>query len=461
MKKLVSILLTLMIFLSFSSLGTSAAEVSFDDFKYTLLMQSNDGYSYTADSNLNAARYQMRGMAISHDGKYSFGGYLNPKNTSAVEMFDNTTGEVVGGYQKIQEDGTSTSYPKGLATDDRGYLYVALAYNPNKIRADFAVIDYNQKDPATGMLKEVAYVKMCDTGESKTGVNGITVEKVNGIYYAYIVVNYDIDRIYRYDITIPSDPLLDTTFGTGGYIDLQKDPYNLSEGNYLDVDEDGKIYLGVTDTSSSNHLMVISEDGNTVLNKIAQTKAYGVAVNDKYVFVSSQNSGNICVYDKYTLALVKELSITTDNIVLPLDEKYQMVFNFAPNSICNLSIQNDILFIGDQGSGSAGFDHIYAVGLTDEAATTLAGWAAAIGAKLMPEETTAAPDTTNAPETTAAPETTESTETEEVPVGTPAPETTKTPETTKAPEKTGCGAAIGISVAVIALFGTAIVFKRK
>ena len=460
MKRIIALVLTLTLFLSFASLGTSAAEVSLDELKFMMLHQTNDAYSYTGDMNLTAARYQMRGMAISHDAKYSFGGYLNPAGSSAIEMFDNATGKVVGGYQKVQTDG-GISYPKGLATDDRGYLYAALAPYPNYGTADLAVIKYDETDATTGFLKEIAYVNICKTGEKiKTGVNGITVEKVNGVYYAYVVVNYDVDYLYRFDITIPTDPVIDTTFGDNGFINLQAEPYNLSEGNYLDVDEDGTIYLGVTDPSKNNHLMVLSENGKTVINTVAQTKAYGVAVYNNYVFVSSQNSGNICVYDKSTLALIKEISVSTENIVLPIDASYQLVFNFGLNSLCNLSVKDDILFLGDQGSGQAGFDQILAVGLTTEAAAKVASWASAIEANLKPEETTAA-DTTKPEETTKAPEETTATP-EETPAEseTKAPEATKAPETT-APEKGGCGAAVGLGVAIIALFGTAIVFKKR
>ena len=71
------------------------------------------------------------------------------------------------------------------------------------------------------------------------------------------------------------------------------------------------------------------------------------------------------------------------------------------------------------------------------------------------------------PETTVAPETEAPVETTEAPVVTEAPETqapvTEAPDVTEAPavEKQGCGSMIAGAVAVVALLGTAIVFKKK
>ncbi|MBO5968810.1 MAG: hypothetical protein J6S14_09970 [Clostridia bacterium] len=71
-------------------------------------------------------------------------------------------------------------------------------------------------------------------------------------------------------------------------------------------------------------------------------------------------------------------------------------------------------------------------------------------------ETTAAPETTKAPETTVAPETTAA------PEPTDAPVVTEAPETTPAPEKSGCGASAAFgTLAIVALLGTAIVFKKR
>ena len=85
------------------------------------------------------------------------------------------------------------------------------------------------------------------------------------------------------------------------------------------------------------------------------------------------------------------------------------------------------------------------------------------------ETTEPAPDTTVAPEaseTTEAPKVDETTEapvetTDAPEVTTAEPEQTPAPEQTDAPEEKGCGGMVAGAVAVIALLGTAIVFKKK
>ena len=80
------------------------------------------------------------------------------------------------------------------------------------------------------------------------------------------------------------------------------------------------------------------------------------------------------------------------------------------------------------------------------------------------EETTEAPapETTKAPETEAPAETTEAVvETTEAPAETNAPEATKAPETEAPKAEGGCGSAIASGVAIVALLGSAIVFKKR
>ncbi len=463
MKKLITLVITLTMIASLFVLPSAAlTEADINGFKYTVLQQSINGYSYTADDVLFAGKYCMRGMTISQDGKYMFGGFLNPNGSSAIEMFETATGKIVSGIQYIQSTNSKSSYPKGLATDDRGYLYAALAYNPNNTQADLAVYSY-----ADG-LKLVSHTTIKTTSpETKTGVNGITVEKVNGTYYAYVVVNYDVDYLIRVNVNDPANPVLDTAFGEGGIVDLQKDPYALKEANYLDVDTDGTIYLGCQ-TQSDKVLMILSADGTTILNQISHPTAYGVALWSDYIFVSSQKTGNIGVYNKYSLELVGTLAISTDNIVLPITRD-DILINVGANSICNVAVINDILFLGDQANDANGCDQIFAVGLTDAAAKTVASWNEAIGARLAAAypEKTEAPETTKAPETeapttepvTEAPETEPATEAPETQA--PAPAETDAPETDAPKAEGGCGGMIAGAVVLVTLLGTAVVFKKK
>lgn len=463
MKKIITLLLTLTIIASLFVLPSSAlTEADVAGFKYTLVMQASNGMSFTGDDVLFFGKYCMRGMAISPDGKYAFGGYLNPNGSSAIEMSDLNTGKVVAGLQFIQSENGKSSYPKGLATDDRGYLYAALAWNPNNTRADIATYTY-----ANSELKQVGYANIVMTSESvKTGVNGITIEKINGSYFAYVIVNYDVDYLARFNVDDPTNPVLDAGFGNGGLIDLQKSPYNLTEANYLDVDTDGTIYLGCKD-SSAQKLIVLSADGSIILNSVEQTKAYGVAIWNDYLFVTSQDSGKVCVYNKSALSLIGTIEVTTENIALPIDRD-DILFNGGVSSLCNATVINDVLFLGDQGNGASGFDQIFAVGLTADGAKIVENYSKGIHdrlASIYPEKTEA-PETTLAPEpeTTVAPEATETpvetTEEAIEDVQTNAPAVTDAPATEAPAKEKGCGGMVA-GIAIIAIIGTAVVIRKK
>ena len=76
-----------------------------------------------------------------------------------------------------------------------------------------------------------------------------------------------------------------------------------------------------------------------------------------------------------------------------------------------------------------------------------------------PEETTQPPETTVEPDVTTAPETTEE------PAETTAPETpadtTKSEDTTDSKKEDGCGSVVSVGIAFIAIFGSAIILKKR
>ncbi len=459
MKKLITLLLTLTIIVSVFVLPSSAlTDADAAGFKYTVIMQASNGYNYTADDIHFYGKYCMRGMAISQDGKYAFGGFLNPNGSSAIEMTEIATGKVVAGFQYIQPENSKSSYPKGLATDDRGYLYAALAWNPNNTRADIATFTY-----ADNTIKQIGYANIVTTSESvKTGVNGITVEKINGSYYAYVVVNYDVDYLARFNVDDPANPVLDASFGNGGLIDLQKEPYNLKEANYLDIDTDGTIYLACNGQSDKK-VLVLSSDGSLILNELVHDTAYGVALWNDYLFVTTQKTGKVGIYDKTLLSPIANIEITTENIVLPINLD-DILINAGVSSLCNVAVINDILFLGDQADNQNGLDQIFAVGLTTEASAVVDTYAKSIYERLSaayPEKTDApvvTDEPTDAPVVTDEP--TDAPEATDTP--TDAPEQTPAPGTdAPTPEKNGCGGMIAGGVVIVALLGTAVVFKKR
>ncbi len=478
MKKLITLLLTLAMIVSILVLPSQAiTEAEVAGLKYTLIMQNTNGYCLSGDEDLFFGKYCMRGMAVSQDGKYLFGGFLNPNGKGSIEMFDAYTGKVISGIQFIQPENTKSSYPKGLATDDRGYVYAGLAYNPNNTRADLGIYEYS-----TGALKLVSHTQVLATdADTKTGVNGVTVEKVNGTYYAYMVINYKVDYLIRVNVTDPANPVLDTSFGKDGMINLLDSIYGSGNKDdfdacYLDVDTDGTIYLALGDKESGSKVkkvIAISSDGSLILRTLdcGSDVAYGIAIWNEYLIVCMQNTGKLAIYEKSTFLPIASTEVGESNIVLPFDRDDQLL-NAGVSSFCNVTVVNDVLFIGDQGS-EAQFDQIFAVGLTADGVKTVEAYSKGIYDRLngiFPEETDAPAVTTEAPvvtdEITDAPATTD--EITDAPTDAPivtdaptdAPVVTDAPAT-EAPKEGGCGGMITGGAVLLALIATAVVLKKK
>ncbi|MCQ2426799.1 MAG: hypothetical protein MJ137_00160 [Clostridia bacterium] len=465
-----AVILTVSVFGVFSG---AVSESDFSDPKFTLLMQCASGVNYTDDDILLEGKYCMRGFTVSPDGKHLFGGILNPNGAGAVVRFDTETGHAGAYWYYEQTEGEKVgtrSYPKGLDCDDRGYLYVGLAYNPNAVRAYLAVVKTDEiKDDL--MKTESVVPVLVDENNSKVGVNGVAVKAIGGKYYCYVVINYNEDYLYRFDVTTPEAPALDTSFGIGGRIDLQKistaSSGDVTEGNYLDIDDDGTIYIAYTAQNGAG-LLKLSEDGNSVLGEVSQATGYAVAVVEDYVLCASQKAGSeIVVYDKQTLDKKASMTITENNIVLPYDEKYNLAFVDPINSIVGMRYHGGVLYLGDQGSGTSDQEQIFAIGLTDEGKATVKAAAAVLEgvAKALKDNVTTAAATTEA--VTTAPAVTETTSPATDDTSAPAESTasgTAAPEVTTASssaEKKGCGSFAALSVIPAAVLGCAFIRRRE
>ena len=461
--------------LPFSS--AAIADGDWASLDFTVLMQQVNSINMADNEVLEYGKYCMRGFAVSPDGKYLFGGFLNPSNESAIVRFDTETGHAGGYWYYEQTEGEkigTKSYPKGLDCDDRGYLYAGLAYNPNKIDVNFAVIKYdeNGKDD---LLKTVSVTNIFhDPANTKIGVNGVRVKIVGSNYYFYAILNYDEDYLYRFNVTTPEAPVLDNSFGNGGRIVLSDDAYKVETGkikdaNYIDVDDDGTIYMAYTSESGAG-LMKLSEDGKSVIGNVEQRKGYGVCIVDDTVLCSSQNSPcEINVYDKNTLRQVATFNITTDNTVIPLDESLELMFKDPVNSLVTMRYTGGVLYIADQGANGSDLDQVFATGLTDEGKAEVkraADVLTALGASLQTteEKTTAkaeVPDKTE-PVTTAGGE--QPTEPEDA--GTTAEPsadvTTDAPGTEPAKQEGGCSSAAAlIPAAAMLALGFAVSKRRR
>lgn len=321
LKSVVYITLVIMLVLSVNagSYDDVLKGASFSEFKV-----------YTGDE---IGAYQMRGFTASADGKFLFGGCL--QGDKRVYKFDAATGAILGEYIDTKEAG----YSKGLATDDRGYLYVGISNNANDGAVLFSIVDYNT-------MKEV-YIEQISI-EGKVGVNGAAVHKSGDKYILYFVTNYGPNFIYSYDVTDVKKPALNTAFGDGGKISIQAVCGADSEGNYIGVDASDNIYLSAkTGTGSKGDtLFKLSADGKNVLAKIALSEAYGVSIKDEYVLVSTYAGADSSVF------------------VLNTSDLSQVAELCKPGDATNYSMAifgGDKIYVSDHGFGGSG-DRIFVSG---------------------------------------------------------------------------------------------------
>lgn|GEM_PF-997658 len=268
--------------------------------------------------------YELRGFCSSTDGKYLFGGLL--QNLRRVIKIDAATGEVLGEYSDDEP-----GYPKGLAADDRGYLYVGIANAANDGAVGFAIVDIESMEEVKFVSTEIA---------GKVGVNGVAVAKLGGKYYLYVITNYDTDRLYRWDVTDPKNPVMDASFGkSSGYTDLQELTGSADcDANYLAVDGDGVIYMTakVSSGSKGDTLLKLSADGKSIISTASLVEPYGIYFYDGYVLVSTYNGADSVVYviNASDLSTVCEIADTEDSA------RYSGV-----------TIAGDKIYISDQGYG--------------------------------------------------------------------------------------------------------------
>jgi len=241
------------------------------------------------------AGVSQRGYGASQDGKYLFGGFL--AGTRSVVKFDAKSGDPLAAFN------TNEEYPKGITTDDRGNLFVGLLNVDNKDYISIAVLNMET-------MTEVTRIKV-DVGSGKVGVNGICVSNVDGKYTLYAMVNYDYNRLYAIDVTdinnmkIENFHELDAITGVAG-----------GEGQYMDADNDGYIYLSAflnKGADKGDSILKIDPVAGKVVASVDCKECYGISNYGEYIAVSTYNGAESCVYifDTATMEEVSEI-VTAD-----------------------------------------------------------------------------------------------------------------------------------------------------
>ncbi len=325
-----------------------------------------------------AATVNMRGFDMSADGRYMYCGNLNGgTGVRGVVVYDTATGLVTDLYEKYDGeaglDGSPFSYAKGIAADDRGYVYVGFAFSLNYNVVNLGIAQ-QQED---GTLKELYYDAVYefgapgDQGGIKVGVNGVDVAKIGDKYYCYVMTNYEHDALYCYDVTDPENPVLDEDFGVDGVIDfsyddcpVKGDGFTLNEGQYMDVDDDGVIWLVVNAKEGKDGIMRISPDGSECLGVVEQAGAYSVEHEGGFLLVGAKTAKTVTVLDDSSFETVATLTIPDG----------------YGDRVTRIRVIDDILYICNACDDTNFVNTVWAAGLTGEAALALTAKAAALGA---------------------------------------------------------------------------------
>ena len=481
MKRILTLALCLSMLLSLGAITASATvssnvnDTSWKELEFkTLLYQANgdlyselneDYWEYWWEGDVpetnawaQACTVNMRGFAMSSDGRYMYMGTLNGGNgVRGVVVYDTRTCKVTDLYYKYDGEvglsGNPFSYAKGMAADDRGYVYVGFAFSKNYNIVNLGIA----KQQDDGTLEEVYYDAVYefgapgDEGGIKVGVNGVDVAKVGDKYYCYFMTNYTYDALYCYDVTDPENPVLNTDFGKGGMI-IFSDPSNtvggefkLGDGHYMDVDEDGTIWL-LADADDA-YVMKIAPDGSACVDLIPANYFYCVEHVGGYLILGDYKGEYIEVRDDASYEVIAKIDIPAD----------------YGDRVTRIQVINDVVFVCEAGNDNNPVNAVHAAALSADGQAFLDSLAANIDRAVngeeetTPEETTAETETDSSDETTAE-ETTQ--ETAEETTDAPTTESsTEAPSETR-PEKSGCGATVGLS-ALAVLLAAAFVVRKK
>ncbi len=498
MKRFLICLVTLALLLCASVSVVSAAPEYEEDVSIweniqlnTLYLQSGDGiYSdlaedyfelwWAEDEGVDEMYFypctiNMRGFAMAANGDYAYMGNLNGGDgLRGVVVFNTVTGVCTDLFyhQNVDENGMTTgfSYAKGIDADNRGYVYVGFTYFPDNGVVHLSIAE-QQND---GTLTEVADIPVYEDPNGAPGVgahlgiNGVDVVTIDEKTYCYVVVNYDYDALYCFDVTDPANPVLNTEFGTGGFINFtgaNVEGNTVSELQYLDVDEDGSIWV-VAETNNGTGVIGISADGSETTSYYGNIgegeKIYSITSVGDFLLLGAKASSNIFVADKSTGEQVAKFTCYGADGYSYGDRVTRMV------------IRNDVLYVCNASNETSDQNGIYVAALSDDGLTYIQNVMKSLNGEFDTEAPTddtkepAADDTVGVdtnPETPAESEdVTEADTTADTNAGdeTNADTSAETPASTaKSDDEGGCASALISCGSVMALLAAAFVVSKK
>jgi hypothetical protein len=268
------------------------------------------------------------------------------------------------------------------------------------------------------------------------------------------MVNYDYDALYCLDVTDPANPKLNKDFGTNGCI-IFSEPSNtvagngftLKEGQYMDVDDDGTVWLVVNANEGTDGIMKIAPDGSACVEVIELKGIYSVEHEGAFLLCGMKDGSAVAVLDDSSYETVATIPLTAD----------------YGDRVTRMLVINDVLFVADAGNDSTNFNAVHAAPLSaagqeffDKLVANLAGES--------DETPTEAPDTEEEPETppdTEPPVVTEYGDGTEAPTDAPATDAPATDAPATEAPKEGCGSTVAFAAVALLTAAAAFVARKK
>ncbi len=408
---------------------------------------------------MGAATNNMRGFSMSADGRYAYMGTLNGgTGMRGVVVLDTKVGKITDMYYSYNEEnalpGSPFSYAKGIAADDRGNVYVGFAYSVNYNYVSLGIAKQEDNGKLTELCEIPVYQNDLEPGDqagTKVGVNGVEVAKVGDKYLCFVMINYDHDALYCYDVTDPANPTLYTGWSIGGIIDfadadctIDMGGKTLKEGQYMAVDADGTVWLCVDFNEGGNGIIKIDPTGITCLKTIELANAYCVSHVGNHLLVGMKDGSAVLVLDDDTAEQVASIEVPD------------------ADRVTRMQVRNDTLYVCGAGNDSVAYNYIYAAPLNADAQAALDAQVAELDKYRQEDDTgdeTESTEDSTAAETEAETEAKTEATTQEV---TDAPTTDAPTTQPEAPAKSGCGSVIGGAAIVAAIaLGALVIAKKK
>jgi hypothetical protein len=241
----------------------------------------------TARDTASGTTNQLRSVAASDQpGNNSiYTGYIQTSLNRRLDRLDSSNP-----YSVLNTHPSGGDQPKGIATDDRGNVFVAnrgSSTTSSRIQSFSSTLTPNSTTSATTPV-----------------IGGLAIQKSGATYYAYAVYE-GAGLIQRYDVTNPAAMSLDVSFGTGGSYNIP----GASDLRGVEVGADGSLFVA---SRGDGDVYRVSSDLSTVVS-FPLNRAMDVALYGGNIYATSYDGVNsfIRVINASNMAFVEDIAITT------------------------------------------------------------------------------------------------------------------------------------------------------